>query len=98
MTCDWGGHIFTVYDFEGTHWNPVAGVYIFAAQRGQNWRAVYIGQTDSFANRLPNHEQRSAAIRNAATHIHALAEPDLSRRQGIERHLIQTYQPILNRP
>ena len=96
MTCDWGGHIFTVYDLENTRWNPIAGVYIFASLRQEQWRAVYIGQTNSFAGRIPNHEQRSAAIRNGATHVHARAVSDFTQRQSIERSLIQAYRPILN--
>ena len=94
--CNWGGYMFNIYNLEGTHWNAVAGVYIFASSQYQQWRAVYIGQTDSFANRLPNHEQRSNAISYGATHIHVLAEPNLNLRETIERHLIHTYQPFLN--
>ena len=62
---------FNVYD-TNTTWNDVAGIYIFCGISQQNkWVPIYIGQTDSFCNRIPQHEQWTPASELGATHIHA---------------------------
>ena len=77
----------------------MAGIYIFAAQRGgtAEWYAIYIGQCESFANRLPGHEKGTEAILHGASAIHVLAIPTQEARDSLELHLIQTYQPVLNK-
>ena len=87
---------FTVYGFS-TEWYEVGGVYIFAAPAdGGNWHALYVGQTQSFAERLPGHEKHSAAVRAGATHIHALVESSAKVRASIEASIIRSYNPPLN--
>jgi len=55
------------------NWRDVGGIYIFTGLNAQNlWRPFYIGQANSFRDRIPNHENWSAAVRLGATHVHAL--------------------------
>ncbi|WP_413174786.1 hypothetical protein [Anabaena azotica] len=77
-------------------WNKVAGLYIFAYQQGNMWYPLYVGQTDDFSSRLPNHERLPQAIQRGATHIHAVVIPQQRRRDILEKMLIQYLQPPLN--
>lgn len=95
MTANWSGYEFTVYT-ENTNWNEVGGIYIFCGVNPQNqWVPIYIGQADSFRNRIPQHEQWNPAVRLGATRIHALVVGQ-QQRDVIEQQLIQLYQPRLN--
>ena len=92
----WGGHELTVYS-HGADWHDVGGVYVFAGLSSQNqWVAIYIGQADSFRNRIPSHEQWTPATQLGATHVHAMVVPQVAMRDQIEHLLIATYQPSLN--
>jgi predicted GIY-YIG superfamily endonuclease len=96
-TVNWGGNEFTVYTMDGTTWNDVSGVYIFAGTEADGlWHAQYIGIADNFSNRLPNHERWAEARTRGATHVHALVVPQAATRQQIEQALIGHYQPYLN--
>lgn len=86
---------FKIYS-SNSNWNTTAGLYIFAYQNGSNWRAVYVGQTDDFNSRLPNHERLNEAVRNGATHIHAAVVQQKNARDSWEKMLIQNLQPALN--
>ena len=82
-------------------WTAIPGLYVFAAPASggllrPQWRAVYVGQTTSFASRLPTHENWPAAVAWGATHIHARREDDQTMREAIERRLIRELQPPLN--
>jgi hypothetical protein len=93
----WSSHEFTVYQHGGTEWHSVAGIYIFAGPNSANqWIALYVGQCDSFADRIPSHEQWAAAVRLGATRVHAMAVPLAASRDRIEAELIRTFQPRLN--
>lgn len=92
-TCSWSGYEFQIHPY-GASWNTVAGVYIFAAIQGGRWRALYVGETESLARRIPGHERWQEAQRLGATHVHARAES--FRRGAIEQELIHAYQPPLN--
>lgn len=99
-TCNWplgNGEIlkFKIYDHQTT-WNNVAGLYIFAYQDGQNWYALYVGQTDNFSCRIPNHERWDEAHRKGATAVHALVVPLAANRDRLEKMLIQNLRPPLN--
>ena len=62
-TVDWEGYEFTVYSHDAG-WYEVAGLYIFAGQESNgNWYPLYIGQAVSLAERIPTHENWSAAVR-----------------------------------
>lgn len=78
-------------------WNPVSGLYIFAYQlQNGNWTAVYVGQTDNFSLRMPNHDRFGDAVQSGATHIHAKAVSSHQERDLWEKLLIQNLQPQLN--
>ena len=92
----WLSYDFLVYEQSGG-WNDIAGVYIFAGLNQQGlWFPLYVGRTDSFVNRIPNHERWLEAISIGASHVHAMAESLEANRVRIENHLIQAYQPPLN--
>lgn len=86
---------FDIYDLNTT-WNRVAGVYIFTYFNGQNWFPLYVGQTDNFADRIPNHERMKEALHNGMTNIHARVVPHASDRLELEQTLIQYLQPEMN--
>ena len=95
-TVRWLTYDFTVYTPD-TSWNDEAGVYMFTCLDYQGrWVPLYIGQADSFRNRIPSHEQWNQAVRLGATHIHAMVVPLAANRDRVERELIQAYQPRLN--
>jgi hypothetical protein len=89
---------FIVYDPLQTTWNDVAGVYVFARFNPltDRWDPLYIGKTASFQSRIPCHERWFQAVLLGATHILAVTVPDEPMRSGIERRLIESYQPTLN--
>lgn len=95
QTWTWNGRLFTIYSVDTT-WNPVSGLYIFAGPGLLGWKACYIGQTVSFAERIPGHERWMEAQRLGATHIHACVVQDQWQRDLIERELIGRFQPPLN--
>ena len=92
-TCSWSGYEFQIHRPDAS-WNPVAGVYIFAKRVGRLWEALYVGETNSFADRIPGHEQWPQAQRMGATHVHVRAER--FRRREIEEELIRAHTPPLN--
>lgn len=99
-TCKWplgnGENLeFTIYD-SSTTWNNVAGLYIFARSDGQRWYALYVGQTDDFRSRLPNHERWDEARRNGATAVHAVVVSQAGTRDKLEKLLIRHLRPPLN--
>lgn len=92
----WKGHEFIVYPHTTT-WNNVAGIYIFAGINRQNqWIALYIGQCDSFQNRIPSHEKWDKAQSLGSAHVHAMVVSRQADRDAIEGDLIRSYQPPLN--
>ena len=100
-TCNWplgNGQTlaFEIYT-ANTKWADIAGLYIFSylSQDGR-WRAVYVGQTNSFVQRLPTHEQLAPAGQLGATHIHTVVVTQQIDRDRLEAALIQHLQPPLN--
>lgn len=95
-TCTWLSYEFTVYP-ANAEWNAVGGVYIFTGLTPQNqWRPYYMGQAESFQDRLPNHERWAEAARLGATHVHVRVVQQEATRQAVEQELIQRFQPPLN--
>lgn len=86
---------FSIYD-RNAGWNQVAGLYIFSYQSSSGWHPLYVGQAENFQSRLPSHERLSEAVRNGATHIHALVVPQKVNRDQWECTLIQNLQPPMN--
>ena len=97
-TAVWAGHTFYVYAQPGEReWRDVPGVYIMAGTANRWWQAHYIGQTESFAARLDEHERWSEAAERGATHIHACVVQDAAQRLAMEAALISAYDPPMNR-
>lgn len=92
----WLTHEFSIHLHE-EQWNNVSGIYIFAGLNHQNhWEPLYIGQADSFQDRIPSHEKWDKAQSLGATHVHAMVVPQAAIRDRIEYQLIQQFQPVLN--
>lgn len=89
-------YTYTIYDMDAS-WNDVAGNYIYASETTNGWQAAYIGQTKSFKDRLPDHNEEACAKRNGATHIHAHTNNDgEAARKAEEADLIKKHQPPCN--
>jgi hypothetical protein len=95
MSITWATYEFEVLNIDGM-WKDVGGVYIFSGVKDNIWRAYYIGITDSFQDRHPNHERWEEAKCLGATHVHARGESQADIRESIAKELIETYQPPLN--
>ena len=101
-TVHWlGQEEFLVYEGDTTGWNDTSGVYVFARidlnrQGGGQWVALYIGQTESFAERFSKHEKWPEAARQGSTHIHAKTVAGDAARKALERRMIDRYKPPLN--
>lgn len=91
--CTWEGasgkkYEYGIYSMD-TNWNDVAGNYIFAYESSPaKWTAVYIGETESFKDRLPNHNELSCIKRNGGTHIHAHVNANSEARLNEEADLL----------
>ena len=75
QTVVWTGKSGTKYTYRvyslDTNWDDVPGNYIFAKRDSTRWTPIYIGETSSLKDRLPNHEKWPCAKRNGVTDIHA---------------------------
>lgn len=78
------------------NWLDESGVYIFTGVVDRTWRAFYVGQADSFASRMPNHERWDEAARIGATHVHAALVSSQHERDQCEQALIKAFAPPLN--
>lgn len=79
-----------------TTWNPKAGIYAFAHKDTNGWVIHYVGQTNSFADRIPSHERWEDARRAGATHVLAAVVATQGDRDKIESAMIRELQPRLN--
>ena len=87
---------FTIFP-KDINWNNFGGLYIFAyCTGGTSWKAVYVGLTEDFSYRMPNHERWQEAVRLGATHGHTLVVTTQAAREDYERKLIQHLQHPLN--
>lgn len=85
------GYDFFVYGPD-INWYDKPGVYIFAFRNTENkWYGLYVGQADSFKDRLPYHERWEEAVRRGATHIHARVETNSDTREMLEEVLLAKY-------
>lgn len=91
--------LFDLYPYPpNTVWSDSPGIYIFAAPRGLlGHQAIYIGQCNSFRMRLAWHEKWAEAQRLGARSVHAMVVDRQLDRDWIERHLIETFRPPLNK-
>ena len=86
---------FEVLDYRVT-WHDKPGIYIFARPISTGWSAQYVGQTDSFRDRIPNHPRWQGAVRRGATHVHARVVTQSTKRDTLERDLIAALEPPMN--
>ncbi|NOV28209.1 GIY-YIG nuclease family protein [Methylomonas sp. ZR1] len=98
------GHsfIFNAYDFYNTAWYyDVSGVYIFAKydRLSNSWQCIYIGETDSFGRRMPEHRQDKwpEALSWGAHAVLAAVIPREWDRMVLEKELINSYPTVLNK-
>jgi hypothetical protein len=94
----WQNYEFTVVSIN-SNWNDVGGVYVFASKRQDApWKAIYVGQTKSFkADMLPTFPKWIEAERLGATSVHAMSLMQDAARTTIEKGLIQSLDPPLNK-
>lgn len=90
-----------VIDFEvrikASFWPTQGGVYVFCRQTGANeFKALYVGQTENFQQRMATHERWDDALRRGATHVLAAAYERSGDRNVIESALIGQLQPPMN--
>lgn len=101
MAINWnspaGGAIsFEVFNMNG-EWNHVSGIYMFCRQESNgSYTPLYIGQAESFRDRLTNHEQWLPAVHIGASVVLAGLVPTQANRDKYEQQLIQQFQPPLN--
>ena len=94
---NWSSYKFGIYD-PNTKWKDKGGIYIFAGSDSNNrWTVYYIGKTSDFSKRLSSHEKWKPAARLGATHVHARAVSQEANRAEVEAHLIQEFDPPLNK-
>ena len=77
-------------------WHDVPGLYIFCHSDTRFWYSLYIGQAKSFRDRFSSHERWDEAAKLGATHVHAALVREASRRDELERVLIQLHNPKMN--
>ena len=106
VTVTWTGKSGQKYDFTvypiGTSFNPVSGVYIACRfVPPQIYEALYVGETQSFKDRLntgsANHDGLKCAARNGMTHIGALVITGDAERLRVETDLRHGLNPSCNR-
>jgi predicted GIY-YIG superfamily endonuclease len=94
--------IFKKYDFYNTTWyHDVSGVYIFAKfdRLSNTWQCIYIGETDSFGRRMPEHKQEKwpEALSWGAQAVLAAVVSNEWDRMALEKELINRYPTVLNK-
>ena len=104
QTVTWYGSSGAAYQYGvyplNTNWNDVPGNYIFTKWTANGWSPLYVGETDSFSNRLGSlgsHHAHGCATRNGMTHIHARTNMGgVARRRAEEADIIRRYTPTCN--
>lgn len=103
----WAEYQFEIHLRETPNWPDTGGVYVFAKSIPDvpgalfnphtTWNALYIGQTESFSNRIhDDHEKWMDALDRGFSYVHILRVDDPELRESIEALLIDRYQPRLN--
>ena len=110
QTFEWRGcgeqsHKFRVYE-SGTDWSQMpeaGGVYIFACRENPlgEWVPLYIGETENFADDLPDHEmwstlERQGNFRRSNIYVHVLEVRGKSQRVNVQDELIREHDPRWN--
>ena len=79
-------------------WNSVAGNYAFASQTELgNWRILYVAETPSLRDSLPQHPLWPEALKFGCTHVLAHLNDDGAQARQLEEHdLIVALEPPMN--
>ena len=98
--CMWLDYEFKVYDFN-VDWRmipEVGGIYIFVFLQDSPlvWVPLYLGETESFADRIPTHEKLEQLRQLRVSHVHVLEVRNEAERKAIEKDLLQSYSTRLN--
>lgn len=101
IKCTWTGASGKKYEYWvseiGANWKDAPGNYIFAKEVEPNtWNAVYIGQTESFKDRLPDHNELPCILDNGGTHIHTHINRDERARLDEEADLLENHETPCN--
>ena len=99
--CTWTGDSGKKYEYYitpiDTEWKDAPGNYIFAKEtEPHKWEAVYIGQTESFKDRLPDHNELPCILDNGGTHIHTHINRDKQARLDEEADLLENHETPCN--
>lgn len=86
-------------------WFEIGGIYMFCqvnrlglSKNGlEQFKPVYIGQTNNFKNRLLHHEKWEESARLGAQKVLAVVESLQIKRDLLERQLIQYFDPPVNK-
>lgn len=106
QTANWIGKSGRKYDFElyprGTEFKSIGGVYVLCNLiSARQLRALYVGETKSFHDRLNacafTHDGFKRAARIGFTHITVLRCADDALRLAIETDLRHALNPVCNR-
>jgi excinuclease UvrABC nuclease subunit len=93
----WKSEEFKVFGLN-SNWKDVPGVYAYCQRNATSgaWEVLYVGQAESFRDRLPNHERERDARRRGATHVLASVVNERAKRSRLEADMIRELQPPLN--
>lgn len=101
----WRGTSQNTYTFEthpiGTKFRDISGIYIMCSlAQNDRWKALYVGETESFFNRLvqgvASHEGYGRAYAMGMTHIGVMFEGNSRQRLAIETDLRHGLRPPAN--
>lgn len=95
----WLGSAFEVHPPPSeVDWSEEPGLYLFVqpGTRGGLDAVLYVGETESFRTRLPDHERWQEASSLGAFQVHTRVVQDDLERYLLEAQLIETLQPPLN--
>lgn len=92
-------YVFVVYSAD-TEFRPAAAVYDFTKRSTKDGTAthqsLYVGQTDSLQDRIPNHEKWPCVRKHGCNCICVHLESNEKRRLAIEADLIKALRPPCN--
>ncbi len=95
--------------FEGPHyvdeWNPPRKAAIYAIVRKDNWKVLYIGESENLDDRgfWKGHHRYDCWVREAGSHsnlsiaIHPMPDSTLVERMLVESRLVKQLDPQCNR-
>ena len=102
-TINWPGvsgreYKYWIYPID-TNFKDEPGNYIFAKRTASGqWTPVYIGETQSLRERLPNHEKLPCVNRNRGSHLHVhLTSGGQQARLAEETDLLRKFSPPCNK-